>query len=98
MGWKIYDEAVGIAEMQYRYMPHVFLWRGRRYRVEVVEGVRTVSRQGWRGRVERRLFRVRCAEGAFELCHDLEANAWHLRRARVTAVPLVVAQQAAPAW
>jgi hypothetical protein len=98
MGWRIFDEAVEIAELRHRYLPHIFHWRGQRLKVEAVESVQTVSRRGWRGRTDRRLFRVQCSEGTFELCHDLEANAWHLRRAKLAGVRPVVARQVAPAW
>lgn len=98
MAWKLYDEAIEILERRFQYFPRAFRWRGRRHDVEAVEECWTVSRQGWRRRVERHFFRVQCAEGTFELYQDLEANTWHLRRAKAAPAPLPEARRVAPAW
>ncbi|MCL7453638.1 MAG: hypothetical protein M8467_11395, partial [Anaerolineae bacterium] len=45
----------------------------------------------------RHFFRVRCADGIFELYRDLEAGTWHLGRAHVTPAPLPVVGVLAPA-
>ena len=98
MRWKIYDEAVEMAQRRYRYFPRIFYWRGHRHEVEAVEGSWTVARAGWRGRVERHFFRVRCAQGDFELYQDLRAGTWHLRRARLAQTRAAVLKRVAPAW
>jgi len=95
VGWKIYDEMVDMIQRRYRYFPRVFRWRGQRYRVESVERCWTVARRGWKRRIERHFFHVRCAGGEFELFQDVRTGTWHLRRARlaskaVAAMPVVV--------
>jgi len=95
MGWKIYDETVDIKQKRFRYFPRVFHWRGQHYRVESVQRCWTVVRRGWRRRIERHFFHVRCAEGEFELFQDVQTGTWHLRRARfdsrsVMAMPVTV--------
>lgn len=96
MGWRIYDETVDMEQRRFCYFPRLFRWRGRRYRVESVERCWTVARRGWRRRIERHFFHVRCPDGDFELYQDAQAGTWHLRRARllsrpVAAIPVVVA-------
>ncbi len=98
MRWKIYDEAIDLLERKFGLFPQAFLWRGRRYDVEAVQRCWTVSRRGWRRRVERHFFQVRCPEGTFELYQNLKANTWHLRRAKLSRHPLASAGQMAPAW
>jgi hypothetical protein len=98
MSWKVYDEAIEMLERRFQYFPRAFRWRGRRYEVEAVEQCWTVSRRGWKRRVERHFFRVHCAEGLFELFQDLRANTWHLRRAKAELGPLPGARRVAPAW
>jgi hypothetical protein len=93
MAWRIYDEAIDMLERRFHYFPRVFYWRGRRYDVEAVEQCWTVARR----QVERHFFRVRCAEGTFEVYQDVRANTWHLRRARPAASRLIATRQAAPA-
>ncbi len=98
MAWKIYDEAVEMVQRRYGYFPRAFRWRGQRYDVEAVERCWTVNRRGWRGRVQRHFFHVRCAEGDFEVYQDVRTGAWHLRRASVGAVRVRVARAVAAAW
>jgi hypothetical protein len=99
MSWKIFDEAVDMLERRFRYFPRAFRWRGQRYEVEAVERCWTVSKSGWRRRVERHYFLVHCDEGAFELYQDLKAGTWHLRRARLKRVqPGAPMRRMAPAW
>jgi hypothetical protein len=88
MGWKIFDEPVQLVSLRFRYLPRAFVWRGQRHEVESVEQCWTVSRVGWSRRVQRRFFRVRCSAGRFELYQDLRVGTWHLRRARLTPLPV----------
>ena len=81
MAWKIYDQPVDVMEHRWRYFPAAFGWRGRRHQVEAVESSWLVPAHGWLRSRDRRFFRVRCAEGLFDLYQDLGAGTWHLRRA-----------------
>jgi hypothetical protein len=98
MTWKIYDESVDLIEKRFQYFPQAFGWRGRRYRVEAVERCWTVSRRGWRRRVARHFFQVRCAEGTFEIYQEIKSNTWHLRRARLQQSRVPALGRAVPAW
>jgi hypothetical protein len=98
MGWKIFDEPVDILSFRFRYLPRAFSWRGQRHDIESVERCWTVSRIGWRRRVERRFFQVRCSAGSFELYQDLRVGTWHLRRARLAALPASAVWQTVRAW
>jgi hypothetical protein len=62
---------------RFGYFPQTFVWHGRRYEVHAVERCWTVSRR-WVWDVERHCFRVRCAEGTFELYQDAKRNTWHV--------------------
>jgi hypothetical protein len=98
MAWKIYDETVEMVQRRFQYFPRVFHWRGRRYQVQMVERCWTVSRRGWKRRVERHFFQVRCSEGDFELYQEIRTGIWHLRRARMAPVPGSATRRFAPAW
>lgn len=98
MAWKIYDETVELVQRRFQYFPHVFQWRGHRYRVQTVERCWTVSRRGWKRRVERHFFQVRCSEGDLELYQDIRTGIWYVRRARMEPVPASAARRFAPAW
>jgi hypothetical protein len=98
MGWKIFDEAVEMTERRFRYFPRVFRWRGQRYTVEAVERCWTASRWGWKRRIERHYFLVRCGEGLFELYQDIETSLWHLRRAKLISAPIRSVRDLAPVW
>jgi hypothetical protein len=98
MRWRIYDEAVEMVEQRFQYLPRVFRWRGRYYDVESVERCWAFSRRRWRGRVERRFFRVRCAQDVFELYQNLRAGTWHLRRARLLPVRALAVRRVSQAW
>lgn len=93
MAWKIYDEAVDMVQQRWQYFPSIFGWRGRRHEIESIEC-------SWlaRGQPARRFFRVRCAEGVFELYQNLGAGTWHLRRARLREARPLAARCPAPAW
>ncbi len=76
---RVQGEKVKIESKRFGYFPQSFTWRGRRYNVHAVERCWTVSRR-WLWEVERHCFRVRCAEGAFELYQDVKNNTWHIER------------------
>lgn len=94
MGWKIYDEAVDMLGLRYRYLPHSFRWRGQRFTVQAVDRIWTVSRR----HVQRRFYQVHCGDGVYELYHDLRDNTWHLRRGRLAPAPVGAARRILPAW
>jgi hypothetical protein len=98
MTWRIYDEAIEMVQRRFQYFPRVFRWRGHRYDVDVIEQCWTVSRRAWWRRVERHFFRLRCAEGTFEIYQDVRTNTWHLRRARLAASRVSVTRRMVPAW
>lgn len=71
--------------------PVRFVWRGRLYVVHSVIGHWVVNREWWRdppapGTPEMLYWGVEAAAGqgmppgAYELCHDVSADAWTLRR------------------
>jgi len=71
------SEAIRMEAKRFGYFPQTFVWRGRRYDVHAVERCWTVSRRlFWN--VKRHCFRVRCAEGTFELYQDAKHNTWHM--------------------
>ena len=72
-------EAIRMRSRRFGYFPQSFVWRGRSYEVHAVEQCWTVSRR-WLWEVERHCFRVRCAEGKFELYQDAKSNTWHVER------------------
>jgi hypothetical protein len=73
------SQAILMKEKRFGYFPQVFVWHGRAHRVVECKETRTVSRGGLFGRVERRYFRVRCADGTCELYQDLLNNTWHIQ-------------------
>ena len=70
-------EAIRMEAKRFEYFPQTFVWHGKRYDVHAVERCWTVSRR-WVWDVERHCFRVRCAEGTFELYQDARRNTWHV--------------------
>jgi hypothetical protein len=72
-------ETIRMVSKRFGYFPQAFTWRGRHYNVHAVERCWTVSRR-WLWEVERHCFRVRCAEGTFELYQDVKKNTWHIDR------------------
>ncbi len=70
-------EKIRMEAKRFGYFPQCFIWRGRRYDVHAVERCWTVSHR-WLWEVERHCFRVRCAEGRFELYQDVKKNSWHV--------------------
>jgi hypothetical protein len=73
-------ESIMVTQKRFGYFPEAFLWRGKIYRVISTEECRTVSKCGLFSRVERSYFRVRCAEGIFELFQDVLSNTWHVEK------------------
>ncbi len=67
------EHVVEIEEKRFGYFPKAFCWRGKRYDVQAVERCWTIPR-----RTPRLCFRVRCAEGTFDLFQDIRANTWRL--------------------
>ncbi len=72
-------ESIRMTSKRFGYFPQSFVWRGREYDVDAVERCWTVS-QRWLWEVKRHCFRVRCAEGRFELFQDVKNNTWHVNR------------------
>ena len=68
----LYQEAITMKDRRYGSFPEVFEWRGRDYRVKIVERCWTV-RDGTRFR-----FRVRCSEGIFSLSYHLATDRWYI--------------------
>ncbi len=68
-------EAVEIQEKRFGYFPKRFLWHGQSYEVQAVERCWT-SRRG----TPRLCFRVKCAEGSFNLFQDVRLNSWEVMR------------------
>lgn len=68
--------------LSHGYFPRSFTWHGQRYAVKTVERAWTEARAG--GEVEGYRFRVRCAEGTFELRQEADSRRWYLvsRRAQ----------------
>ena len=75
-------EPVRVVQKRYGYSPQVFLWHGRAYRAIKIEDSWTVSRRGPFNRLERLYFRIRCAEGVFDLFQDVLSNTWYVERFR----------------
>ena len=78
-------EAIDMQAKRFGYFPRTFMWRGRRYDVHAVERCWTKATRQWGGRAQRHYFRVRCAEGSFELFQDITHNTWHMARFERTA-------------
>jgi len=74
------SEPIWITAKRFGYFPQSFIWHGRTYRVLVTEKCWTVCRRGLFNRSERLCFRVRCAEGVFELFQDALNNTWHMTK------------------
>lgn len=83
------DEPIEMLARRFGFFPREFMWHGHRYQVEAVERCWT--------RPTRHYFRVRCAEGVFDLYQDVRINAWRLERIVEDTAP-VRASAMAPAW
>jgi hypothetical protein len=97
MPWQNYDEAVEMLERRHQYFPQAFRWHGRRYEVDSIERCWQVIKRRRQPASPRQFFRVRCADGMFELYRDLEAGTWHMARARLAPAPVPVVRGLAPA-
>ena len=73
-------ELVAVPSKKNGFFPKAFVWRGQRHDVRSVESCSTEVRRGWRGAVERHLFKVRTAGATFELTQDLARDTWHVER------------------
>lgn len=71
-------EPINLLARRHNYFPRRFLWRGKQYDVHAVERAWTEMRRG--GKDARHFFRVKCAEGRFDLFQDVDLNAWYLAR------------------
>jgi hypothetical protein len=69
------SERIKVVARSHSYFPAAFRWRGRRFDVIAVERCWTVQRP-----VARRMFRVRCAAGAFVLEQCLADDTWRVNR------------------
>ena len=98
MLWKIYDDPLEMLEMRYRFLPSLFRWRGRHFRVEVVEDTWDVTRRHWHSPRRRRYYQVQAAGSTFEIFQDLLRGTWHLRRARLGAARFPTVRGTTPAW
>lgn len=67
------NDAVEVVEKRFGYFPQRFQWRGHVHMVQAVE--RTWTKMG---RVAQLCFRVRCAEGVFDLTQNAKTNIWSL--------------------
>lgn len=69
-------EPIRLLALRHGYFPRRFAWRGRHYAIDAVERAWTETRSG--GAVEGYRFRVRCAEGTFELLQEAASRRWYL--------------------
>lgn len=66
-------DAVEMQEKRFGYFPQRFLWRGKSHQVQAVERCWTKP-----GRSAQMCFRVRSAEGVFDLTQNVRTNIWTL--------------------
>lgn len=69
-------EPIRLLALRHGYFPRQFAWRGRNYAIDAVERAWTETRSG--GAVAGYRFRVRCAEGVFELLQEAASKRWYL--------------------
>jgi hypothetical protein len=74
------NEPVVVPAKRFGFFPQVFVWRGQRHDVRAVEACQTEVRHDWRGRVECHRFRVRTANGIFELTQDPARDTWKVEK------------------
>ncbi len=73
-------DPIRVTAKQHGYFPKTFVWRGRSHDVQAVERCWTLQGRGERVQVAQHCFRVRCAEGTFQIVQDLRDNAWYIER------------------
>lgn len=84
-------EPIELTAKRFDFFPAVFLWRGREFAVESVEGCRLV-RAGWLLPWRKVLhFRVRTSVGVFELLRDAWRDLWQVQIAEDTGPRLLMA-------
>jgi hypothetical protein len=71
-------EAIDMRSRRFGYFPRTFVWRGSEFRVEAVERCWTTASKVLGGKMDRHFFRVRCAEGTYDVYQDLRHNTWHI--------------------
>lgn len=67
------EDAVEMQEKRFGYFPQRFRWRGKSREVQAVERCWTKT-----GRNTQMCFRVRSADGVFDLTQDVKTNIWTL--------------------
>ena len=67
------DDAVEIQEKRFGYFPQRFRWRGKSHEVQAIERCWTRT-----GRNAHLCFRVRSADGIFDLRQNVKTNIWTL--------------------
>ena len=72
-------ETIHMEATSFGYFPRMFVWQGHRYDDCRVEECWTRSPRRDR-EMEQHCFRICCAEGTFELRHDLGRGTWHVDR------------------
>jgi hypothetical protein len=70
----LYQEAIIMKGRRCGSFPEVFEWRGRDYRVRIVERCWTMTM----GDGTRFRFRVRCSEGIFSLSYHPATDRWYI--------------------
>lgn len=67
------DDAIEMQEKRFGYFPQRFRWRGKTHEVQAVERCWTRT-----GRNAQLCFRVRSADGVFDLTQNVKTNIWTL--------------------
>lgn len=79
------DNVIQITSKRFGFFPQSFTWRDKTYEV-CVERCWTISHR-WLWEVEQYYFRVRCAEGTFEIYQDQKTCTWHIASFNPAATP-----------
>jgi hypothetical protein len=86
-------EPVELISKRFGFFPVIFGWRGQEFLVEAVEECRTVVAgwiPPWRKEIR---FRVRTAEGVFELAQDTQRNLWHILAPEAAVAQMITASR-----
>jgi len=79
-----FGELVRVVPSARGVLPVEFTWRGRRHRVQSVEGYRTESKRRQTGVVQRRFYRLRTRSGLrCLLSQDVVHDIWHMEHVLV---------------